>query len=134
MATLYEAFVKRIAVLSKEQENKNKVFEKIDDLSNSTLSTNCEENENLFACQDYSEHCTSKPNQKENTTSHENISRNKNFIKAVSSIVETPSYENENIKDFISSEISQIKLIPIKCANDHKSLIKKYENMHDFGI
>lgn len=74
---LYEAFVKRIAVLSREQENKNKVFEKIDDLSNSTLSTNCEENENLFACQDYSEHCTSKPNQKENTTSHENISRNK---------------------------------------------------------
>ena len=128
---LYEAFVKRIAVLSKEQENKNKVFEKIDDLSNSTLSTNCEENENLFACQDYSEHCTSKPNQKENTTSHENISRNKNFIKAVSSIVETPSYENKNIKDFISSEISQIKVIPIKCTNDHKNLIKKYENMHD---
>lgn len=128
---LYSAFVKRITVLSRQQENKSNVYEKIDDLSNTTLLTNCDENESLFACQDYSKLCTSQPNQKEKATIQEIISKDNNSINAVSNFADISSYGNEILKKLISSEISQIKVIPIKCTNNYKSLIKKYDNMHD---
>lgn len=77
------------------------------------------------------EHFTSNNDQSKNTTRHENISKNENYSKADSSISHLNFHENKALKDSILSEISIVKAILRKCTFVHKSLINKYENLHD---